>query len=271
VSRSPRQTYDRWRRGVSAFQRPTESGFEIVAKSDGPTQVLIFDEIGLWGITSKDFAKELSDVKGPIEVHIDSPGGSAFEGIAIYNTLKQYKGATAVIIDGLAASAASFIAQAADPGELSMASYSAMMIHDGEAFLYGNAAAFVKQAEELNRASDNIANIYADRSGKTASEMRDLMRAETWFYDQEAVDAGLADKVLDDGDSTEPVPQNSAKSPQGQLEEEFLGDLSKFDPIGNRKNKGPVDPEGFRSGADDETDWSTVSDILRSGLEGAEA
>lgn len=160
------------------------------------TQVSIYDEIGFLGVSADAFMRDLSAVAGDIELHLNSPGGDVFDGIAIYNQLRQRQGTVSVVVDGLAASAASFIAQAASPGHLAMAPHSQMMIHEGFGMTIGAAADHRQAADLLDKASDNIAGIYADRSGRPASYWRDKMRAETWLSDAEAVAEGLADYVL---------------------------------------------------------------------------
>lgn len=160
-----------------------------------PALVSIYDEIGMLGVSAGDFLAELAGVNGDLDVHINSPGGDVFDAIAIYNTLKARKGTVAITIDGLAASAASFIAQAATPGHLEMAPFAKMMIHDGFAMGIGNAADMRNLAKQLDDASDNIAAIYAERTGKPADYWRAKMKAETWYSDTEAVADGLADRV----------------------------------------------------------------------------
>lgn len=170
--------------------------------SEGPAIVSIYDEIGLYGVSAAEFLAELREIPGDIELHVNSPGGDVFDGIAIFNQLKQAqkRGTVAIIVDGLAASAASFIAQAASPGHLEMAPHSQMMIHEGFAMGIGNAADFQELSAQLDKASDNIASIYASRSGKPAAYWRDMMRKETWLSDAETVSVGLADRVQGDGD-----------------------------------------------------------------------
>lgn len=172
------------------------------AAATGPTLVSIYDEIGLYGVSAADFLSEMRQISGDIEMHINSPGGDVFDGIAIYNQLKQAQknGTVHIVVDGLAASAASFIAQAASPGHLEMAPHSQLMIHDGFAMGIGNAADMRDLAGQLDKASDNIAAIYADRTGKPAAYWRDLMRNETWLSDHEAVSIGLADRVQGTGE-----------------------------------------------------------------------
>ena len=159
------------------------------------TQISIYDEIGFMGVSAGEFLADLSGVKGDIECHINSPGGDIFDGIAIYNQLKARQGTVKMVIDGLAASAASFIAQAASPGMLEIAPHATMMIHEGFAMCIGNAADLTETAALLDKASDNIAGIYADRTGKPASYWRQQMQAETWYSDAECVEIGLADKI----------------------------------------------------------------------------
>ena len=161
---------------------------------DGPTQVNIFDEISWYGITAQEFVDDLGGIKGDIEVHINSPGGDAFDGITIYNALAGRKGVTTVV-DGLAASAASIIAQAG--GTRTMSPGSMMMIHDAWALCIGDEADMLDTARVLGKLSDNIASVYAAHSTTPAAEWRKTMRADGWYTAQEAVDAGLADRLAE--------------------------------------------------------------------------
>lgn len=181
-------------RRLSNLARP--GWYRIKAQASGPTRVDIYDEIGFLAVSAQDFVKDLGSVDGDIELHLNSPGGDVFEGLAIYNSLKQRSGSVSVIVDGLAASAASFVAQAASPGCLSMAPHSQLMVHDAFGMGIGNAADMRTLADLLDKASDNISGIYADRTGQPADTWREAMRTETWYSDQEAVDAGLADNIL---------------------------------------------------------------------------
>lgn len=127
-------------------------------------------------------------------MHINSPGGSVFDGIAILNVLRNHRGALTTVVDGIAASAASFIAQAGTTRV--MARNSQMMIHDAMALCGGNAADMRETADLLDKASDNLADIYAERSGRgSAADWRAAMEKEVWYSAQEAVDAGLADAI----------------------------------------------------------------------------
>jgi len=176
---------------------PTE-WFKIVNKAGSDvTDVFIMDEIGFWGTSASSFVDQLKDISTPkIVLHLNSPGGEVFDGVAIYNALKNHEAHVTVSVEALAASAASFIAQAGD--EIVMQRGSTMMIHDGLAFCVGNEADMVKTAKLLNTISNNIADIYSSRAGGTQEEWRALMREEVWYTAGEAVEAGLADEVAAD-------------------------------------------------------------------------
>lgn len=160
-----------------------------------PTQVSIYDEIGFFGVAAGEFMAEMTGINGDIELHINSPGGDVHDGLAIYNQLKQRKGSVHVIVDGLAASAASFIAMAASPGKLEMAPHSQMMIHNGFSMAIGDAADLRKTADLLDMVTGEIASIYGERSGKSVDYWLGKMAAETWFTDKQAVAEGLADGI----------------------------------------------------------------------------
>lgn len=169
--------------------------FKIRNLAGGEAEILIYDEIGYFGITAKDFRDELAAISAAdkIALHVNSPGGDVFDAIAIYNMLRDHPAEITTYVDSLAASAASFIALAGD--KVVMAKHAQMMIHDAWGIAIGNAEDMQKAAAFLETQSDVIASIYADRAGKTKAYWRGLMAAETWFTDQQAVDAGLATVV----------------------------------------------------------------------------
>jgi ATP-dependent Clp endopeptidase proteolytic subunit ClpP len=157
-------------------------------------EVYIYDEIGYFGVTAKDFVNDLRNVSAKqINLHLNTPGGDVFDGIAIFNALKNHSATVNVHVDGLAASAGSFIAMAGD--KVVMEPHSKMMIHEAFGLAIGNAEDMVKMSERLDATSQNIAAIYAGRTDKDAAFWRAQMKAETWYTDQEAVDIGLADEV----------------------------------------------------------------------------
>jgi ATP-dependent protease ClpP protease subunit len=170
----------------------------ISNEGSGPTRVDVFDDIGDggWygeGLTAKDFTAQLAGVKGPLDVHINSSGGAVGDGIAIANAVRAHPGRKRTIVDGMAASIASIIMQAGD--ERIVEPGSMVMIHDASTAAAGTASDFEKMAADLNKHSDNLAKQYADRAGGTPEQWRSTMKAETWFSADEAVAAGLADRV----------------------------------------------------------------------------
>jgi ATP-dependent protease ClpP protease subunit len=188
-----------FRRHVNRATRAQERrGWYRIANAAGddqrPATVHLFDEIGYWGTSAGDFINELKAITAPtIELRVNSPGGEIFEGYAIYNALAGHPAEITAYVDGLAASAASFIVQSAD--RIIMQETSQMMIHDGIGFVFGNASDFREQADLLDKLSGQIADIYAARTGIPAADWRTAMLAETWYTAAEAVDAGLADEV----------------------------------------------------------------------------
>lgn len=173
----------------------------ISAQAD-VTRIDVYDDIGEggWfseGLTAKLFANQLASVSGPLEVHINSGGGDVFDGISIKNAIETHKGHVTTIVDGIAASIASVIAQAGT--ERVMMPGSMMMIHDAFSFVAGNAEELAKMAATLDEVSQNLADIYARSAGGTADEWRAAMKAETWYTAEQAVEAGLATRVGDSG------------------------------------------------------------------------
>lgn len=165
-----------------------------VVRNDAGTELWLYDEVGPWGTTASDVAKALGAVRGErVTLRVNSPGGDVFDGVAIYNLLRGHPGGVDVVVDGLAASAASFIAMAGET--VTMAPHTRMMIHDAIGFAYGNAADMRELADLLDDVSTNIASIYADRSGGSVEDFRALMLAETWLSPEEALDLGLIDST----------------------------------------------------------------------------
>jgi ATP-dependent protease ClpP protease subunit len=173
------------------------SWYRIEDRTSEMAEVYLYEEIGMWGISSKDFVAELRGVKAKkIELHINSGGGSVFEGVAIYEALLDHPAHIVSIVDALAASAASFIAMAGE--EIEIKKTARMMIHDASGGVLGTAKDMREHADLLEGLSDMIAEIYADRAGGTVRYWRDLMLAETWFTADKAVEVGLANRVAGD-------------------------------------------------------------------------
>lgn len=186
--------------------------YSIKNLSEAEAQIDIYDYIGLSGVSADDFVRELASIKASkITLRVNSPGGDVFDGVTIFNAIARHKAEVTAFVDGIAASAASFIIQAAD--HRVMSPHSTMMIHDAQGGLAinGTAGDYQKMADVLNKASENIASIYAERAGGTQSEWRTLMLAETWLSDVEAVRLGLADRV--DGAEMMPCPKCGEMAP----------------------------------------------------------
>ena len=166
-------------------------------------EILMYGNVG-WEITAAEVIGKLGEINGDVTVRVNSYGGDSFEGVAVMNALRHHDGQVTAVIDGVAASAASIIA-VGGADRLVMRPGSELMIHDAWTFADGNAADLTKVAGDLERTSQSMAEIYADKGGGEPDVWRDMMRAETWFSAQEAVDAGLADAVEDGRTAEKPV------------------------------------------------------------------
>jgi ATP-dependent protease ClpP protease subunit len=169
--------------------------YEFRAQMKGGAEIVIYDEIGAFGIPAKAFLDELKAL-GPVAeltVRINSPGGSVFDGVAIYNALKRHDAAITVWIDGIAASIASMIAMAGD--EVVMPENAMLVLHDPSGLVMGTAADMRAMAEALDRMKAGMVAAYRDKSGRDDTEIEALMAAETWLSAQEAVDLGFAGRV----------------------------------------------------------------------------
>lgn len=237
---------DRWRsaRPMAKLREGRSDWYDIRNHASGPAIVSIYDEVGYFGVTAQDFIRDLNAIDGDVELHLSTPGGEVFDGLAIYGALKQRAGNVAVVVDSLAASIGSVIAMAASPGQLAVMPNATLMIHDGFALCVGNAADMMETAALLEKTSDNIASVYAERSGKPAAEWREAMRAETWYVGQEAVDAGLADRVLTKTSQAQ-APAESSDADEHQPAMAATFDLSVFrrTPAALRNQAEPPTPD----------------------------
>jgi ATP-dependent Clp protease protease subunit len=133
-----------------------------------------------------------------LEIEIHSPGGSVFEGYRIYNAMRELRERGVYVtakINTLAASMGSVIAMAAD--KITIASNGRMMIHDASTGIHGNADAMRKGAEMLEEISDEIAGVYAEKTGKDKGDIRKMMKSETWISAKKAIEMGFADEIFD--------------------------------------------------------------------------
>ena len=174
----------------------------IQMKADGDrsvAEVRIYDDISnseYWGVSAKAFASEIAALDvDELNVFVNSPGGSAYDGLAIMNALRRHKASVHVTVDGLAASAASVIVMAGDT--VTMNRGAELMIHEASSYGYGGADEFAKLSEALGKLCDSYADAYAARAGGDRALWRLAMAAETWYTAEEAVLAGLADEWVD--------------------------------------------------------------------------
>lgn len=187
----PRQARERFV-ALNAQHTPTWN----LDSGGGVASLHIYGAIGgFWGdVDAAQLVPAIRDLDvATLEVYINSPGGDVWDGIAIRNALRQSSAHVVTHVDGIAASAASFIACAGD--EVVMGDNAQLMIHDAWTIMLGNAEEMRETANLLDMISENIASMYAAKAGGEVADWRALMKAETWYGAQEAVDAGLADRL----------------------------------------------------------------------------
>lgn len=199
----------------------------------------------------RDALKSLGDVKN-INLHINSPGGSVFEGIAIYNMLKQNSAKVNVYVDGLAASIASVIAMSGDA--IFMPKNAMMMIHNPWTMAVGNADELRKQADDLDQITKASVVTYLNKAdGKLdESTLKELMDNETWLTAQEAVDYGLADEVMEPNKATASIDKRFAQRYRNvpkQLLQTIKADSDKDDKALEEKRKAIVENAKKRASA----------------------
>lgn len=179
-----------------------KSGYKMIARSAKRGEAFIYGVIGLDlgfgvdGVTAKQFATDLKKL-GPvdtIDVFINSDGGIVDDARAIYTQLTQHPATINVQIDSIAASAASFIAMAGKT--ISIAEGGFIMIHEARGGFRGTAEGMRKHADLMDSYTNSIAQTYIARTKKPESQIRDWMRAETYFTGAEAVQIGFADRTI---------------------------------------------------------------------------
>jgi len=172
-----------------------KSWFRMKASGDKTADIYIYDEIGYWGVTARQFAssmKALGDLDH-INLHIHSPGGDVFDGIAIYNLLNSHTASKTVYIDGLAASMASVIAMVGNP--IIMPENAMMMIHKPWGITGGDANDMRDYADLLDKVEAVLIPSYAKKTGKTPDELALMLGEETWMTAQECLEHGFADQI----------------------------------------------------------------------------
>lgn len=215
-----------------AFGLPEHLAVKAGTGDGEPTEILLYDEIGYWGITAKDFVLALAKAgAGPLTVRINSPGGDVFDGVAIYNALKGHPAPVTVVVDGLAASAASVIAMAGSSIVMNQASM--LMIHNCWGVCVGNRIDMRATADIQEKIDTVMAAIYAgqmQKRGRPSEGVQALMDAETYFTADEAKSVGLADSLV----APVPIPNTSALSiiPKCSIRSE----VQPYDPDGDGDN-----------------------------------
>lgn len=195
----------------------------MVCRVDGGTITLtgmVGDNYWEDGFTSGDVVMALAQVGAgnPVKVILNSGGGYATEGSAIYSALKGHDGPVTMVIQGIAASAASLIAMAGD--EVVMSIGAVMMIHDPATITWGTAADHQVSINMLNALANTYAGVYAAKTKGTNEQMRAFMRDELWMEPADAVAKGFADKVEDASNDNTPVQASAfaygvyAKAPE---------------------------------------------------------
>jgi len=187
--------------------------------SDIP-QFVLYNDIGLGGTSAAEVQDWLRENAGArqLEVRINSRGGDAVEGLAIYAALKLHPAHVTVYVDGVAASIASAIAMAGD--RIVMGRGTQLMMHEVTAEFAGGPDAMANAARLIGEDAVKIAAVYAARAGGTVPEWRQRMRAETWYSAEQAVLAGLADEAESGSARRSPQLVNHAqqgRSPAGGI------------------------------------------------------
>lgn len=170
--------------------------YDIKAVAGEQTATIsIYDEIGMWGVTAKDFIASLATVEAKsLNLEINSPGGSVFDALAIFNALKTSGKDITVKVMGIAASAASYIAMVGN--KIVMPENSFMMIHNPLNGIYGNAADMREMADILDKIGNSLTATYVARTGQSDAEVRALLAKDSYLSAAECLALGFADEVV---------------------------------------------------------------------------
>jgi ATP-dependent protease ClpP protease subunit len=204
--------------------------------------------------TGRDVIDALAEIGrgNGVTVRLNSGGGDAFEGIAIYNALRAHGGKVRVVVEGIAASAASIIAQAGNPTV--MGPGSTMMVHEPMGMVAGDEDDMTQMAGALGTIANAMAEVYSLKTGRPVAEIRQEMKAETWMTAEEAVSAKYADGKEDAGNALEVSAFNYgtyARAPEGLR---ILADKRGWSGIKREPNRSsprasrPSDPHAPKAG-----------------------
>lgn len=197
--KAPAGAVARWDKSIAMATKPAAG------------EIAILGYIGDEGNNLADVRKQLKQIgRGNLRLILSSPGGDAFEGINIFNELKDHPGQITTVIRGMAASAASVIAMAGDRIEMGEAAL--MMIHGASGLVMGNAADMEEFAELLDMIDGEVAALYARRTGRPLAEIKAMMRKDTYLTAKQAVEKGFADVAV-----AEPKEKQASASMRSSL------------------------------------------------------
>ncbi len=236
-------------------QSKINSWFKAQNRTDEETilDIDVYDEIGGWGVSANELVEQIRDNDATIiNVHMSSPGGDAFQGLAIMNALRRHKAQVNMHVDGLAASAASIIAMGGD--HIKMNEGSIMMIHHPFAVAGGNAKELRDTADFLDKLGESMAEIYMNRSGHGTPEYwSELMNEETRFTATEAYEIGLADETFNKSGKHEPKPDDSDINSHKQIDIQ-----AELDEAKSIFNSNTADPSLAKSKYDPQSFWESL-------------
>jgi ATP-dependent protease ClpP protease subunit/uncharacterized Zn finger protein (UPF0148 family) len=190
-------------------------------KSGDSAEIMLYNDIGFFGTTAEQFVNELDalgDIKN-ITLRINSYGGEVFDGLAIYNRLKQHSATVKVIIDGIAASMASVIALSGDRVEIAKNAF--LMIHDPKIMIAGTSIELKSAAALLDEIKEKVVQIYKSKAKLSDEDLSEMMSNETWIDADSAVENGFADFIIDATENDEPATNKGLSLPE-DLKKIFL-------------------------------------------------
>lgn len=219
---------------------PKKTWYEVQAKGEGkPVEISIFDEIGAWGVSAKAFIADLKAQAGKdILVSINSPGGSVFDALAMYNALRAHGSRITTRVMGVAASAASFLFLAGDTREMPGNTF--LMVHHPLTLAAGNAEELRGTADLLDKIAASLIGIYTARTGQGEDDIRAMLDAETWLTAAEAQTHGFATQITAETPITatydlERLPENIRN---------IVAQAAKSEGQGEENGEGPAEGQG---------------------------
>lgn len=182
---------------AKAKENSSKTWYSMTMAANKTADIHIYDSIGYWGVTAKQFAKDLKELGSvsKINLHVNSPGGDVFDGTAIFNLLKNHDAEVESFVEGVAASMGSVVALSAD--RVCIAENAYFMIHNPSTFAWGDEHAMDRAKKLLSKVKNTMTNLYSSVTGMDPEEVSDLMDDETWYTGSEALEAGFADELID--------------------------------------------------------------------------